>query len=472
MSTSSKKRSYHDFFQRVRHGIEVKRVDNGELSPPKAQKTEQEISPKRVRRPFVWRENIILRICSFLHANEILLLYCLNHHWHSVLSDYYYCDDEADVEGISANVGESDIEEPPVARFVSISFSSSNDITPDFKIVNEGERMVIDLISDDDNDETQLSLTVENQRQDTSQNVYAHMHGSPLIEVDDTDDIVHATPTTLQHLLGHSQIHFSLFELENMDNNNNVQYTVPPKKTQPIKHNDTDHPYTGVTLFCDDFFIRLTEPYWTLCLNPECYKTFLDPCEVDFLLEKDSKVYHCYYIEYNRPLFSVDQFLKLLRFFKNNPHLLERSGIQDVCELFFRLHPYSVVAITDRNHVQYLIEQVKKIAEAVEETERVVHVGNLAYLCAQYIDEHKNLFKNKVSVRRKQKSDIIWKENRIIAEYDGNKVPIHIDQVSRFDVRRIDPDRFVIYDEQTVHLYQRAHHIVVMCMESLFVSCI
>jgi hypothetical protein len=398
-------------------------------------------------------------VCEFLHAEEILVLYSINHHWHTVLSEQYYCDDD---EQTTTQIPQIKLETMNMPEIIISG-------TENLKVVNQDGHMVIDLVSDDE-DETVIDAV------DSDATQITQTDSTPLFTIDRREKnektrlVDVASPLELDDE-SPSLVAGSIGDLEDM-----ISQNTPIRRRQPtnavhatITHKETPKTFRGTTLYCDDFFIRLTEPFWTLCVNPNCYKQ-IDPLQCDHLLELDGKTYQCYYIDYSRPIFPVEHFLKVLRFFDANEHLLQKSGIRGVSELFFKLEPYTSLAITDKDQIPYLIDQVKKIARHVDVQEpSTVPVSELSYLCAEYINQHKKHFENHTFKKRKA-FQIVWNENRVIAERGKKRVPIHIDQIPLYDLRTVDAKQFVIYDDKTVHLYQRSQNIVNMCMEGLFVS--
>jgi len=150
-----------------------------------------------------------------------------------------------------------------------------------------------------------------------------------------------------------------------------------PQKQKNVEHLSDDHiriirSSVLVLRFNREFEIELTEPFWMLRIIDRSAGYVLDP---------------------SKPIFSVNNFLKILRFFQSNPSKLMCSKIPSLDDLFPKLKPFTSVFFSSEREVEYFISQVDAILYPKEDS--VLKLGNLSFLILQYIQHYKHWFEEK-----------------------------------------------------------------------------
>lgn len=124
--------------------------------------------------------------------------------------------------------------------------------------------------------------------------------------------------------------------------------------------------------FNKEFEIELTDPFWLLRIIDSKSEYVLDP---------------------SKPIFSVNNFLKIVRFYQNNPSKLVCSKIDSLHGLVLRLKPFTSIFFSSEREVEYFISQIDEILYPSENS--LLKLGNLSFLVMQYIQHYKHWFEDK-----------------------------------------------------------------------------
>lgn len=361
-------------------------------------------------------DELIMLICSYVDSWEDvnLCLKVLNRHWYCVIKQnelmeteeilFYHPRDKLSVTPTSTSEG-SDVcvLDISVAQEDSL-YKTKNSKNGYYRCVENrsflrryskrlsnstvphDDPIVIDLTQEEEEEEENLNATTRN-GMEGDQKTNLTLIFSPSLSDNDEEEKVNGSLVVVDEEEENEQedTHVVIDEL-NLMAPIYEETPQPPLSPSPLRIKEQVTPEyvrllrsSIITLRFDSFFIELTEPFWSL------KKT----------IERDSKndggniVYE---LDPSNPIFSVSNFLKIIRYYRNNKWKLTCSRVYSLIDLFHLLKPRTSVFFSSEREVEYFVAEVKNLVLPC--SDHVLKVGNLTFLLIQYIQEYKHWFED------------------------------------------------------------------------------